>query len=93
MKDFRTKMFRISEEKMQRVQMMTWMEWLESCFSPQVEVGAIEGLQEKLFEGALKVTMHFSQSQVCGPLIHGPVAPRGPCYGDLPAGSRFPIGG
>uniref|UniRef100_A0A4W5PFU8 Phosphatidylinositol 4,5-bisphosphate 3-kinase catalytic subunit beta isoform n=1 Tax=Hucho hucho TaxID=62062 RepID=A0A4W5PFU8_9TELE len=27
-KDFRSKMFRISEEKMQRVQLMTWSEWL-----------------------------------------------------------------
>nr|XP_023700850.1 phosphatidylinositol 4,5-bisphosphate 3-kinase catalytic subunit beta isoform [Paramormyrops kingsleyae] len=76
-KDFRSKMFRISEEKMQRVQMMTWMEWLESCFSPQVEVGAIDGLQEKLFEGALKVTMHFSQSQDTASLKVSPaITPR-----------------
>ncbi|KAI4893118.1 hypothetical protein NFI96_020627 [Prochilodus magdalenae] len=34
-KDFRTKMQRISEEKMQCVQMMSWGEWLQSCFSPQ----------------------------------------------------------
>uniref|UniRef100_A0A667X8G4 phosphatidylinositol-4,5-bisphosphate 3-kinase n=1 Tax=Myripristis murdjan TaxID=586833 RepID=A0A667X8G4_9TELE len=38
-KDFRSKMFRISEEKMQRVQKMTWTEWLQACFSPQLENG------------------------------------------------------
>uniref|UniRef100_A0AAZ3PH03 phosphatidylinositol-4,5-bisphosphate 3-kinase n=1 Tax=Oncorhynchus tshawytscha TaxID=74940 RepID=A0AAZ3PH03_ONCTS len=38
-KDFRSKMFRISEEKMQRVQLMTWSEWLQACFSPQLEPG------------------------------------------------------
>uniref|UniRef100_A0A7N6AUT1 phosphatidylinositol-4,5-bisphosphate 3-kinase n=1 Tax=Anabas testudineus TaxID=64144 RepID=A0A7N6AUT1_ANATE len=39
-KDFRSKMFRISEEQMQRVQMMTWKEWLQACFSPQLEPAA-----------------------------------------------------
>uniref|UniRef100_A0A672GY75 Phosphatidylinositol 4,5-bisphosphate 3-kinase catalytic subunit beta isoform n=1 Tax=Salarias fasciatus TaxID=181472 RepID=A0A672GY75_SALFA len=36
-KDFRIKMFRLSEERMQRVQMMTCTEWLQACFSPQLE--------------------------------------------------------
>ncbi|XP_035240996.1 phosphatidylinositol 4,5-bisphosphate 3-kinase catalytic subunit beta isoform [Anguilla anguilla] len=62
-KDFRSKMFRISEENMQRVQMMTWMEWLHSCFAPQLESGGTEVLQERLYEGTLKITMHFDQSQ------------------------------
>uniref|UniRef100_A0A6Q2Z7F3 phosphatidylinositol-4,5-bisphosphate 3-kinase n=1 Tax=Esox lucius TaxID=8010 RepID=A0A6Q2Z7F3_ESOLU len=44
-KDFRSKMFRISEEKMQRVQLMNWSEWLQACFCPQLEpvVGAAAG--------------------------------------------------
>uniref|UniRef100_A0A8C5EM40 phosphatidylinositol-4,5-bisphosphate 3-kinase n=1 Tax=Gouania willdenowi TaxID=441366 RepID=A0A8C5EM40_GOUWI len=39
-KDFRSKMFRISEERMQQVQMMTCTEWLQACFSPQLEPAA-----------------------------------------------------
>ncbi|KAK6296136.1 phosphatidylinositol 4,5-bisphosphate 3-kinase catalytic subunit beta isoform-like isoform X1 [Coregonus clupeaformis] len=64
-KDFRSKMFRISEEKMQRVQLMTWSEWLQACFSPQLEPGggATDGVNDKQAEASLKVTMHFDQSQ------------------------------
>ncbi|KAJ8256327.1 hypothetical protein COCON_G00184790 [Conger conger] len=62
-KDFRSKMFRISEEKMHRVQMMSWTEWMRSCFAPQLEASGAEGLQDRLYEGTLKVTMHLDQSQ------------------------------
>lgn len=65
-KDFRSKMFRLSEEKMQRVQMMTCTEWLQACFSPQLETSAFttitDGLNDRLAE--LKVIIHFDQSQV-----------------------------
>uniref|UniRef100_A0A673X9I2 Phosphatidylinositol 3-kinase catalytic subunit type 3 n=1 Tax=Salmo trutta TaxID=8032 RepID=A0A673X9I2_SALTR len=68
-KDFRSKMFRISEEKMQQVQLMTWSEWLQACFSPQLEPGGgatpvTDGVNDKQAEASLKVTMHFDQSQV-----------------------------
>ncbi|XP_031646965.1 phosphatidylinositol 4,5-bisphosphate 3-kinase catalytic subunit beta isoform-like [Oncorhynchus kisutch] len=67
-KDFRSKMFRISEEKMQQVQLMTWSEWLQACFSPQLEPGGgatpvTDGVNDKQAEASLKVTMHFDQSQ------------------------------
>ncbi|KAJ7990571.1 hypothetical protein DPEC_G00301770 [Dallia pectoralis] len=67
-KDFRSKMFRISEEKMQRVQLMTWSEWLQACFSPQLEppggaTAAIDASNDKQAEASLKVTIHFDQSQ------------------------------
>lgn len=62
-KDFRSKMKRISEEKMQSVQMMSWVEWLQSCFSPQIEVGPVDGLCDRN-EGWIKITMHYNQSQV-----------------------------
>ncbi|XP_064841287.1 phosphatidylinositol 4,5-bisphosphate 3-kinase catalytic subunit beta isoform-like [Oncorhynchus masou masou] len=67
-KDFRSKMFRISEEKMQRVQLMTWSEWLQACFSPQLAPGGgatpvTDGVNDKQAEASLKVTMHFDQSQ------------------------------
>uniref|UniRef100_A0A7N6F9N7 phosphatidylinositol-4,5-bisphosphate 3-kinase n=1 Tax=Anabas testudineus TaxID=64144 RepID=A0A7N6F9N7_ANATE len=65
-KDFRSKMFRISEEQMQRVQMMTWKEWLQACFSPQLEPAAgtaiTDGVNDRPAD--LKVTIHFDQSQV-----------------------------
>uniref|UniRef100_A0A4W6CFE3 phosphatidylinositol-4,5-bisphosphate 3-kinase n=1 Tax=Lates calcarifer TaxID=8187 RepID=A0A4W6CFE3_LATCA len=51
-KDFRSKMFRISEERMQRVQMMTCAEWLQACFSPQLEPTAgtaiTDGVNDRL---------------------------------------------
>lgn len=59
-------MFRISEERMQRVQMMTWTEWLQAYFSPQLESGPgaaiANGLNDRPVD--LKVTIHFDQSQV-----------------------------
>jgi hypothetical protein len=74
-KDFRSKMFRISEEKMQRVQLMTWSEWLQACFSPQLEPGGgatpvTDGVNDKQAEASLKVTMHFDQSQVTTVSVH-----------------------
>ncbi|KAL7842566.1 hypothetical protein SRHO_G00242550 [Serrasalmus rhombeus] len=59
-KDFRIKMQRISEEKMQRVQTMSWGEWLQSCFPPQIEAGPFEDDRN---EGDIKITMHYNQSQ------------------------------
>ncbi|XP_072525419.1 phosphatidylinositol 4,5-bisphosphate 3-kinase catalytic subunit beta isoform isoform X2 [Salminus brasiliensis] len=62
-KDFRSKMQRISEEKMQCVQMMSWGEWLQNCFSPQIETGPIEGFYDTRNESDIKITMHYNQSQ------------------------------
>ncbi|XP_033487502.1 phosphatidylinositol 4,5-bisphosphate 3-kinase catalytic subunit beta isoform [Epinephelus fuscoguttatus] len=64
-KDFRGKMFRLSEERMQRVQMMTCTEWLQACFSPQLEPAAgtaiTDGVNDRPAD--LKVIIHFDQSQ------------------------------
>ncbi|MEQ2270636.1 Phosphatidylinositol 4,5-bisphosphate 3-kinase catalytic subunit beta isoform, partial [Xenotaenia resolanae] len=64
-KDFRSKMFRLSEERMQRVQMMTCMEWLQACFSPQLEPAALTTITDGLNDrpADLKVFIHFDQSQ------------------------------
>uniref|UniRef100_A0AAX7USE0 phosphatidylinositol-4,5-bisphosphate 3-kinase n=1 Tax=Astatotilapia calliptera TaxID=8154 RepID=A0AAX7USE0_ASTCA len=40
-KDFRSKMFRISEERMQQIQMMAFSEWVQACYSPQLEPAAV----------------------------------------------------
>ncbi|CAB1348130.1 unnamed protein product, partial [Coregonus sp. 'balchen'] len=58
-KDFRSKMFRISEEKMQRVQLMTWSDWSQGE-EPQPVTDCVN---DKQAEASLKVTMHFDQSQ------------------------------
>ncbi|XP_029964192.1 phosphatidylinositol 4,5-bisphosphate 3-kinase catalytic subunit beta isoform [Salarias fasciatus] len=64
-KDFRIKMFRLSEERMQRVQMMTCTEWLQACFSPQLEPPAATAVTDGVNDRAadLKVIIHFDQSQ------------------------------
>uniref|UniRef100_A0A8B9HR82 phosphatidylinositol-4,5-bisphosphate 3-kinase n=1 Tax=Astyanax mexicanus TaxID=7994 RepID=A0A8B9HR82_ASTMX len=62
-KDFRSKMQRNSEEKMQCVQMMSWGEWLQSCFSPQIEPGPIDEIYDARNENDIKITMHYNQSQ------------------------------
>uniref|UniRef100_A0A672LDE5 phosphatidylinositol-4,5-bisphosphate 3-kinase n=1 Tax=Sinocyclocheilus grahami TaxID=75366 RepID=A0A672LDE5_SINGR len=62
-KDFRSKMKQISEEKMQRMQLMSWGEWLRSCYSMPLEAGSLENLIDK-HEGIIKITMHYDQSQV-----------------------------
>lgn len=59
-------MFRLSEERMQRVQMMTCTEWLQACFSPQLEPAAGRAITDGLNDrpADLKVIIHFDQSQV-----------------------------
>lgn len=60
MKDFRAKMLRVSEERMQHYHTMTWSEWLQGCFSPQMETTTTDYSAEEY----LKITIHFDQSQV-----------------------------
>ncbi|XP_073780479.1 phosphatidylinositol 4,5-bisphosphate 3-kinase catalytic subunit beta isoform isoform X2 [Danio rerio] len=61
-KDFRSKMKRISEEKMQQMQMMSWGQWLRSSYSPQLDTSSLDNLIER-HEGIIKITMHYDQSQ------------------------------
>uniref|UniRef100_A0A8D3BTE1 phosphatidylinositol-4,5-bisphosphate 3-kinase n=1 Tax=Scophthalmus maximus TaxID=52904 RepID=A0A8D3BTE1_SCOMX len=61
-KDFRSKTFRISEERMQGVQMMTCTEWLQSCFSPQLEPDVADGAAD--WSADLKVIIHFDHLKV-----------------------------
>lgn len=61
-KDFRSKMKRLSEEKMQQMQMMSWGEWLRSSYSPQLDTGSLDNLIDR-HEGIIKITMHYDQSQ------------------------------
>lgn len=65
-KDFRTKMIRISEDRMQKFQTMTCTEWLQACFSPQLEPSAGPAVNGGPNDrpANLKVIIHFDQSQV-----------------------------
>ena len=63
-KDFRSKMFRLSEERMQQVQMMSCNEWLQACFSPQLEPPAVSAAITEPVD--LKIIIHLDQSQVRG---------------------------
>ncbi|XP_068173009.1 phosphatidylinositol 4,5-bisphosphate 3-kinase catalytic subunit beta isoform isoform X2 [Antennarius striatus] len=64
-KDFRSKMFRLSEDRMLKVQMMTCTEWLQARFSPQLEPPAeapmTNGLREHTAD--LDVHIHLEQTQ------------------------------
>lgn len=65
-KDFRSKMIRISEDRMQKFQMMTCTEWLQACFTPQLEPSARPAINGGPNDrpADLKVIIHFDQSQV-----------------------------
>ncbi|XP_068601187.1 phosphatidylinositol 4,5-bisphosphate 3-kinase catalytic subunit beta isoform [Brachionichthys hirsutus] len=64
-KDFRSKMFRLSEDRMLKVQMMTCTEWLQACFSPQLEPTAEASITNGLSDRTpdLEVNIHFEQVQ------------------------------
>uniref|UniRef100_A0A8C5CCN8 Phosphatidylinositol-4,5-bisphosphate 3-kinase catalytic subunit beta n=1 Tax=Gadus morhua TaxID=8049 RepID=A0A8C5CCN8_GADMO len=70
-KDFRAKMLRVSEARMQFYHAMTWSEWLQACFSPQMETtgAAPPAASSYSQEDYLKITIHFDQSQVNAPLL------------------------
>uniref|UniRef100_H3D9Z7 phosphatidylinositol-4,5-bisphosphate 3-kinase n=1 Tax=Tetraodon nigroviridis TaxID=99883 RepID=H3D9Z7_TETNG len=63
-KDFRCKMARISEERMRKIERMTYAEWLQASYSPQLELTADPAVMEGNDRPAdLKVIIHFDQSQ------------------------------
>lgn len=71
--DFRTKMRRISEEKIQSLVGLSWMDWLKHTYPPEQEPVIPESFQDKLYSGNLVVAVHFDNCQV------GMVAPHSSC--------------
>lgn len=70
-KDFRSKMTRISEERMQTIERMTCTEWLQASYSSQLDFTADTTTMECTDRPAdLKVIIHFDQSLVRAPLFH-----------------------
>lgn len=68
-KDFRSKMARISEERMRKIEIMTYTEWLQASYSstatPQPELtGDTTNMECNDRPADLKVIIHFDQSQV-----------------------------
>uniref|UniRef100_A0A8C9F4M9 phosphatidylinositol-4,5-bisphosphate 3-kinase n=1 Tax=Pavo cristatus TaxID=9049 RepID=A0A8C9F4M9_PAVCR len=61
--DFRSKMRRISEEKIQSLVGLSWMDWLKHTYPPEQEPVVPENFQDKLYSGNLVVAVHFDNCQ------------------------------
>uniref|UniRef100_A0A8V1A672 phosphatidylinositol-4,5-bisphosphate 3-kinase n=1 Tax=Gallus gallus TaxID=9031 RepID=A0A8V1A672_CHICK len=61
--DFRAKMRRISEEKIQSLVGLSWMDWLKHTYPPEQEPVVPENFQDKLYSGNLVVAIHFDNCQ------------------------------
>uniref|UniRef100_A0A8D2L4A8 phosphatidylinositol-4,5-bisphosphate 3-kinase n=1 Tax=Varanus komodoensis TaxID=61221 RepID=A0A8D2L4A8_VARKO len=62
-KEFRIKMRRISEEKMQSLVGLSWMDWLKYTYPAELEPSIQDNLQDKLYGGNLVVAIHFDSCQ------------------------------
>ncbi|KAG9494429.1 hypothetical protein GDO78_001995 [Eleutherodactylus coqui] len=62
-KEFRSKMRKISEDKIQSMLGLTWMEWLKCTFPPELEPSIQDSVQEKLSGRNLVVAIHFENCQ------------------------------
>uniref|UniRef100_A0A8U7ND56 phosphatidylinositol-4,5-bisphosphate 3-kinase n=1 Tax=Corvus moneduloides TaxID=1196302 RepID=A0A8U7ND56_CORMO len=62
--DFRAKMRRISEEKIQSLVGLSWMDWLKHTYPPEQEPVIPESFQDKLYSGNLVVKKCYSLFQV-----------------------------
>ncbi|KAM4770719.1 phosphatidylinositol 4,5-bisphosphate 3-kinase catalytic subunit beta isoform 2-T2 [Rhinophrynus dorsalis] len=58
-KEFRGKMRKISEEKIQSLLGLSWVEWLKCTFPPELEPSIQGNIQNKLYGGNLVVAIHF----------------------------------
>ncbi|XP_071607964.1 phosphatidylinositol 4,5-bisphosphate 3-kinase catalytic subunit beta isoform isoform X1 [Heliangelus exortis] len=61
--DFRAKMRRLSEEKIQSLVGLSWMDWLKHTYPPEQEPVIPESFQDKLYSGNLVVAVHFDNCQ------------------------------
>ncbi|XP_078522239.1 phosphatidylinositol 4,5-bisphosphate 3-kinase catalytic subunit beta isoform isoform X2 [Lissotriton helveticus] len=62
-KEFRNKMRKISETKMQSLLGLSWIDWLKRTFPPELEPSIPENFQDRLFRGNLVVSVHFEDCQ------------------------------
>ncbi|XP_036188308.1 phosphatidylinositol 4,5-bisphosphate 3-kinase catalytic subunit beta isoform isoform X5 [Myotis myotis] len=61
--EFRIKMRKFSEEKIQSLVGLSWMDWLKQTYPPEHESSILENLEDKLYGGKLIVAVHFENSQ------------------------------
>lgn len=62
--EFRVKMRKFSEEKIQSLVGLSWMDWLKQTYPPEHEPSNLENLEDKLYGGKLIVAVHFENCQV-----------------------------
>ncbi|KAM4695460.1 phosphatidylinositol 4,5-bisphosphate 3-kinase catalytic subunit beta isoform 1-T2 [Discoglossus pictus] len=62
-KEFRTKMRKISEDKIHSLLGLTWVEWLKCTFPPELEPALQENVQDQLHGGNLVLAIHFDNCQ------------------------------
>nr|XP_006130827.1 phosphatidylinositol 4,5-bisphosphate 3-kinase catalytic subunit beta isoform isoform X3 [Pelodiscus sinensis] len=62
-KEFRSKMRRISEEKLLSLVGLSWVDWLNHTYPPEQEPSIPENFQDKLYGGNLVVAVHFDKCQ------------------------------
>ncbi|ELK16699.1 Phosphatidylinositol-4,5-bisphosphate 3-kinase catalytic subunit beta isoform [Pteropus alecto] len=61
--EFRIKMRKLSEEKIQSLVGLSWMDWLKQTYPPEHEPSILENLEDKLYGGKLIVAIHFENCQ------------------------------
>uniref|UniRef100_G1LF96 Phosphatidylinositol 4,5-bisphosphate 3-kinase catalytic subunit beta isoform n=1 Tax=Ailuropoda melanoleuca TaxID=9646 RepID=G1LF96_AILME len=61
--EFRIKMRKFSEEKIQSLVGLSWMDWLKQTYPPEHEPSVLENLEDKLYGGKLIVAVHFENCQ------------------------------
>ncbi|XP_053454876.1 phosphatidylinositol 4,5-bisphosphate 3-kinase catalytic subunit beta isoform isoform X2 [Nycticebus coucang] len=61
--EFRRKMRKFSEEKIQSLVGLSWMDWLKQTYPPEHEPSIFENLEDKLYGGKLIVAVHFESCQ------------------------------
>ncbi|XP_036287194.1 phosphatidylinositol 4,5-bisphosphate 3-kinase catalytic subunit beta isoform isoform X4 [Pipistrellus kuhlii] len=61
--EFRIKMRKFSEEKIQSLVGLSWMDWLKQTYPPEHESSILENLEDKLYGGKLIVAVHFENCQ------------------------------
>ncbi|XP_020925188.1 phosphatidylinositol 4,5-bisphosphate 3-kinase catalytic subunit beta isoform isoform X3 [Sus scrofa] len=61
--EFRIKMRKFSEEKIQSLVGLSWMDWLKQTYPPEHEPSILENLEDKLYGGKLIVAVHFENCQ------------------------------
>ncbi|KFO32756.1 Phosphatidylinositol-4,5-bisphosphate 3-kinase catalytic subunit beta isoform [Fukomys damarensis] len=61
--EFRRKMRKFSEEKIQSLVGLSWIDWLKQTYPPEHDPSILENMEDKLYGGKLIVAVHFENSQ------------------------------